>query len=133
MSGDLQSVSSRQAARGEKAGDPAAARDVGLEAVDAAEQVAEVGRHVGVLAGRDLETGGRALAEEPQALEVRRADRLLEPAHVPLPRVALRPRERLLARESAARVDVELRLRADRLAHRVEPRPILLGPPAPLP
>src|SRR5947209_20346654 len=75
MSGDLQSVSSRQAARGEKAGGPAAARDVGLEAVDAAEQIAEVGRHVGVLAGRDLETGGRAPAEEPQAFQLRRADR----------------------------------------------------------
>ena len=48
----------------EEASDPAAARDVGLEAVDAADEVPEVGRDVGVLAGRDHEPGRPRVADQ---------------------------------------------------------------------
>src|SRR5207247_1598961 len=96
-------------------GDSAAARDVELEAVDAAglEEVERVTEDVDVLARRDLEPARPAFADEPQALEVGRAHRLLEPAHVPLGAVSLRPGERLLAAERAVRVDVQPGLRAD--------------------
>src|SRR5207237_10571110 len=101
---------------------PAAARQCGVKAVDAAagDEVAEVGRHVRVLAGGDLEPGGRAVAQEPQALEIGRADRLLVPGDAPLAPEAHGPSQGLLALEPAVRVDVELRLVADRLPRRVE-------------
>jgi hypothetical protein len=116
-------------ARGlEEAGDAAAARDVELEAVDRLrlEQVDGVAQDVDVLARRDVEPARAAVAEQAQALEVGRGDGLLEPAHAPLAGEALRPRERLLALEGAVRVDVELGLVPDLLAHGVEPPRVLL-------
>ena len=120
----------RQRACPQEAGDPAAARDVRLQAVDAAEEVAEVGRHVGVLAGGDVKAGRRAVAQQPQALEVGRAHRLLVPRHAPLACKPRRPRERLLAGERAVRVDVQLRVVADRLPCSVEPFRVALRVPA---
>ena len=49
-----------------------------------AARAAEVGERRGVLARGDLHPRGRAVAQQPQALEVERAHRLLEPAHAKL-------------------------------------------------
>src|SRR5205814_963067 len=67
---DVDRVRICQAGGGEKTRDSPAARDVGLEAVDAADEVPEVSRDVRVLAGRDLEPGGALVADEAEALDV---------------------------------------------------------------
>ena len=81
----------------EQAGDAAAARDVGLEAVDRRCHPLEVRQHVAVLAGGDLDARRRVVAQKREAFEVVGRDRLLEPLHGELARVHVRPFERLLA------------------------------------
>ena len=95
-----QAMRAAQRADAEELGDPGAAGDVGLEHVDRArfEHPPEVARVVAVLAGRDRHPGRRAVAEQPQALEVVGGDRLLEPAHLRLIAEPLGQPERLLAR-----------------------------------
>src|SRR5437763_2059873 len=80
----------------QEARDAAAARDIGLQTVDAAvgDEIAEVGRDVRILTGRDLEPGGCAVAQQAQSFEVCRADRFLVPANAPYARDPLPPRER---------------------------------------
>ena len=123
---DVEPVPGRKACNLQQPGDPPAARYIRLEAVDAADEVPEVRRDVRVLAGCNLEPRRSCVADEPQPLEVVRGDGLLEPLHVPRLRVALRPRERLLACERAVRVDEELDVVADCLARRVEPDGVAL-------
>src|SRR6185312_10619274 len=79
---ERQCMNLSEAGDAQEPADPAAAGDIGLQAIDPSEQIAEVGRNVRVLAGRHLER--RALADEPQAVELARAHRLLEPGHAPL-------------------------------------------------
>jgi hypothetical protein len=72
------------------------------------------------------------LADVAQPGEVRGADRLLEPGHVPVLRVPVRPLEGVVAVEGAVRVDVQLRRIADRDARSVEPLRIVVGAAAEL-
>ena len=66
-----------------KPGDPAAARDVGLQHVDGRRAAARSRTaSVAVLARRDGHPGRRPLADAPQPREVVRGHRLLEPADV---------------------------------------------------
>src|SRR5207249_144687 len=99
----LEVAEARHRAAGGDAGARRAAGHVRLQAVDAAvrDQVAEVGGHVRVLAGGDLEARGTTVAEQAQALEVGGADRLLVPDDAPVAGEALSPAERLLPSESA--------------------------------
>src|SRR5205814_8732579 len=89
-------------------------------------EIPEVGRDVRVLARGDLEPGRAAVTEEPEPLEVGRADWLLEPRDAPFPRVARGPAERLLPREGAVRVHEELRAGAERRPGGVDPHGILV-------
>ena len=106
MRRQVEVVSHRESVRALQPCEPAAAGDVGLQVRDRADQVSEVGRHVGVLACRDVER--RSLTKHAQPCEVGGRDRLLEPADVPVRLVASRPTKRLLDRECTVRVDVEL-------------------------
>ena len=65
----------------QKAGDAAAARHIRLLHVDRAgrQHAAKIIERVAVLAGGDVHAGGRALAQQPQAVEIVGGDRLLEP------------------------------------------------------
>ena len=104
--------------------DSEAARHVELQHVDGGHDLSDVLEHVRVLAGRDLER--RMLADETNPFEVAGRDGLLEPADVPLERVALRPLQRDLRGERPVRVDEERRVVSDCLARGVEACRILV-------
>src|SRR5207302_354519 len=78
---------------------PPAAGTVRLRRSAGAAEVQEVAGADGVFARRDVEPARGAVPHEPQAVEVGRADRLLEPRHAPLALEALGPAERLLPRQ----------------------------------
>ena len=113
-----------RAPRREQPGVAAAAGDVGLQAVDARRRRLRKSRSVSPYSPAAISRpGGPCVAQQPQPVEVVGRDRLLEPASRPTrARSRSAQRERLLARERAVRVDEELRVVADRLARRVEPR-----------
>src|SRR5436853_1506757 len=116
----IDAVRVREAGCSEETGDAPATRDVGLQHVDGADQIPKIARHVRVFAGRYLEARGPVLAQECEAGEVGRRHGLLEPAHVPLEREALRPRAGDLCSERAVRVDEKLDVVTDSLAGGVE-------------
>ena len=119
MPGEVELVRLGERRRREQAGDPAAARRVGLEAVDDRPRAAR--KSAGVEAyspAAIVHAGGRALAERAAARRGRRE--LTGSSNQVTPRggEALGEAERLLRRERAVRVDEQLGVVADRVAGR---------------
>ena len=127
--GELERARLAERGDAQEPGDPLAAGDVGLQAVDRAslEHPLEVRQRVAVLAGSDLHPRRCPVADQAQTLEVVRADRLLEPAHIEALGGLEREPQRLLAAERAVRVDEQLRVVADRLACDLDALEVALG------
>src|SRR5437764_467553 len=117
----------------QEAGDPPAARDVGLNDVERLrfEEQTEVGWLVTVLSARDLHPGRCAVAQQPQPRHVGAHHRLFEPGDAHL-RESVGKRERLFAVVRAVRVHEQLDSAADRLARGMDARQVALGLPADL-
>ena len=100
----------------EEAAHPFAAGDVGLQAVDGVvvEQLRERCERVAVLACSDLERCRGVLTHEAKAVEVVRADRLLEPGDSELRGESTGKLECVGGGVRAVRVDVQLAVVADR-------------------
>src|SRR5215472_18907415 len=93
----------------EETGDTTAAGNIGLQHVDriGLEEAARVVTYINVFPGGDLHLVRRALAHQPQAWQIVRGDRLLEPANVRL-RTSVREGQRLFHRQRAVGIDEQL-------------------------
>src|SRR5438477_6533506 len=101
----------------EESADAAAAGRVGLEDIDCTglEHAAEVPDVESVFSGGDVHSRWRAVAQEPEAFQIVRGNRLLEPAHTVFAKHR-REIEGLLPRVRAVGVHEQLGIGPDRVA-----------------
>src|SRR5205814_8771946 len=101
----------------EESADAAAASRVGLEDIDRAglEHAAEVPDVESVFAGGDVHSRWRAIAQQPESVQIVRGNRLLEPAHTVLTKYGCEI-EGLLPRVGAVGVHEQLGIGPDRIA-----------------
>ena len=130
VAGDLQAAGGRHRGGAQPLGDPAAAGDVDLQAVNGprVDHAGEIDQVVPVLARGDIR--GDLVPDLAQPVQVVGADRFLEPGHVLVRHRAGHP-HRLLAAVAAVGVDVQFGVGADHAAREGDPGQVPAGPCAP--